>query len=278
MRILMWFTLGFIAACAGAVYFLPADLLVPLAVAVFALFAIALLGVKRWRAFRIILVLLLGIATGALRCHHYHSVTMVPAKLMDGQTVETVLTARDYTYETAYGYAVEAETDIGGKMYKVRVYLDEEVVLEPGDRFRSTFRFRFAEPKEGEKISYLQSTGIFLTADQKDELTFLDRTEDRIRFLPARIARTAKGILKEAFPDDVFPFVKAVLLGDTSDLSYEVDTDLKISGIRHVIAVSGLHVSILYGFVETVTGKKRFLTALVGIPVMILFAGYTDLI
>ena len=272
MRILTWFTIGFVAACAGAVYFLPADMLIPLAVLAAALGAIALLGVKRWRVFRIVLVIMLGIATGALRCHHYHSVMLLPAKMMDGQTVEAQLTAWDYTYETSYGHAVEAETEIGGKLYKVRVYLDEDTALAPGDRFRSTFRFRFTEPKEGEKISYLQSTGIFLTADQKDELSLLSASEDRVRYLPARMAHTAKEILREAFPEDVFPFVKAVLLGDTADLSYVVDTDLKISGIRHVVAVSGLHVSILYGLAEAVTGKKRFLTALVGIPVLVIFA------
>ena len=272
MRVLMWFTIGFVAACAGAVYLLPADMLLPLAVLAAMLCAIALLGVKRWRAFRIILVLLLGVGTAALWCHRYHSVTLIPAKLMDDRSVEAEMTARDYTYETTYGHAVEAETDIGGRTYKVRVYLDGETALEPGDRFLSTFRFRFTEPKEGERISYLQSTGVFLTATQKDELVLLGRSDRAVRYIPARIAHTAKEILREAFPEDIYPFVKAVLLGDTADLSYEADTDLKISGIRHVVAVSGLHVSILYGFVEAITGKKRFLTALIGIPVLIIFA------
>lgn len=272
MRILMWFTVGFVASCAGSVYLLPAEALVPLAATAFALCVLALFAVKKWRVARIFLVLLLGIGAGALRCHYHQSVTLAPVKQLDGVTVEAELTARDYTYETAYGYAVEAETDIGGKMFKVRVYLDEEIFLEPGERFRSTFRFRFTEPKEGEKISYLQSTGTFLTADQREKLTLLGLSEARIRYLPARISQSAKDTLRKAFPEDVYPFVKAVLLGDTSDLSYEVDTDMKLSGIRHVVAVSGLHVSILYGFVEAVTGKKRFLTALVGLPVLILFA------
>ena len=67
MRILMWFTIGFVAACAGGVYLLPPDMLVPLAVMALALGVTALLGVKRWRAMRIILVLLLGVGAGALR-------------------------------------------------------------------------------------------------------------------------------------------------------------------------------------------------------------------
>ena len=53
---------------------------------------------------------------------------------------------------------------------------------------------------------------------------------------------------------------------------YETDTDLKISGIRHIVAVSGLHVSVLYGLISMLTLRKRFLTAFLGIPVIILFA------
>ena len=79
-------------------------------------------------------------------------------------------------------------------------------------------------------------------------------------------------VLKLVFPEDVFAFAKALLLGDTYDLDYETDTALKISGIRHVAAVSGLHISVLYGAIALLTGRRRFLTAVVGFPVLLLFA------
>lgn len=67
-------------------------------------------------------------------------------------------------------------------------------------------------------------------------------------------------------------FAKGLLLGDDSDLSFSQENDFQSSGIRHVIAVSGLHVSILFSVVYLLTGKKSTLTLLVGLPVLLLFA------
>ena len=49
-------------------------------------------------------------------------------------------------------------------------------------------------------------------------------------------------------------------------------TDLKVSGIRHVAAVSGLHVTILFSLVYVLTGRRKWLAALLGFPVLVLFA------
>ena len=45
-------------------------------------------------------------------------------------------------------------------------------------------------------------------------------------------------------------FLKALIMGDTSELQsdYKFDTALKITGLRHMVAVSGLHIVIVYGF------------------------------
>ena len=80
------------------------------------------------------------------------------------------------------------------------------------------------------------------------------------------------GLMEKIFPADALPFTKALLLGDTSDLSYEVQTDLSLSGIRHVAAVSGLHVSILFSIVYLFVGKHRGATVAIGIPILVLFA------
>ena len=61
----------------------------------------------------------------------------------------------------------------------------------------------------------------------------------------ALLAKEISDMLMEFFPQDTVSFAKALLLGDTEGLTYAQDTDLKLSGIRHVVAVSGMHVSIL---------------------------------
>lgn len=94
-------------------------------------------------------------------------------------------------------------------------------------------------------------------------------------FLPARLGEEAKNRITHFFPEDTAPFAKALLLGDTADLSYSQDTALKISGIRHVAAVSGLHISILFALVFMFFKSQRWLTFLVSMPILLIFAAIT---
>ncbi len=96
-----------------------------------------------------------------------------------------------------------------------------------------------------------------------------------LRYFPAVIRRAISQRLELVFPDDTAFFTKALMLGDRSDLDYETSTAFKISGISHVIAVSGLHVSILFSVIFLIAWRKRGITALIGIPVLILFAAVT---
>ena len=82
-------------------------------------------------------------------------------------------------------------------------------------------------------------------------------------------------MLEELLPEDTSVFARALLIGDTSDLDYETKTDFTVSGIRHIVAVSGLHVSILFSLVNLSSLRKRFLSVLMGFPVLALFAAMT---
>jgi predicted membrane metal-binding protein len=46
--------------------------------------------------------------------------------------------------------------------------------------------------------------------------------------------------LEVIFPQNTEALAKALLLGDDFDLDYATDMAFKISGIRHIVAVSGL--------------------------------------
>ena len=92
------------------------------------------------------------------------------------------------------------------------------------------------------------------------------------RYLPAVWRQKLLERINDIFSDDTSAFSSALLLGDRTGIDYELDTAFKVSGISHVIAVSGLHVSILFGLVYTLTSKRRVLSCAVGIPILILFA------
>ena len=57
------------------------------------------------------------------------------------------------------------------------------------------------------------------------------------------------------FGEEMGGMVKGFLIGDTSDMSTEVLRDFRRTGVSHLFAVSGMHITVLLGFVELVLRK-----------------------
>ena len=272
MRRLMWFTLGFAGACILGAYVLPAQLLWDAAFCVFPLAAATAFLNRKSGILRRAAVVFLGCAVGLAWFSLYHRLYLETAVSLDAQTRVCTIRAVDSSYETAYGTAVDGRISLEGKSYQIRAYLNENQHLEPGDTFSGSFRFRVTTPGGAEEATYHQGKGIFLLAYQNDDVT-VSKTEKRDwRDIPAKLRSRIKAIVLSSFPEDTASFARALLQGDTTGLDYETDTALKISGIRHIVAVSGLHISILFALVSTMTLKKRLLTAVLGFPALLLFA------
>ena len=272
MRVLMWFSLGYGIACALGAYLIPQGQLLTAAAVFCAGMLVMLLTGIRFRKARIAALVLFGCSAGLGWFCIYTQQYLGIAQKWNDVTREAELTAVGYSAQTDYGWSVDAFVSIEEKPYRVRVYLEGEEEIAPGDRVYGVFRFRYTQPRAWERTSRYQGKGIFLTARQEESVEIHGSDGMSWWCYGPVLARKTGAILEEAFPEDVQSFVKALLLGDSDGLSYEADMDLRISGIRHIVAVSGLHVAILCGLVEFMTGKRRFLTALIGIPVMALFA------
>ena len=54
------------------------------------------------------------------------------------------------------------------------------------------------------------------------------------------------------FGDEMGGMVKGFLIGDTSDMSTETLRDFRRTGVSHLFAVSGMHITVLLGFVELI--------------------------
>lgn len=267
MRRLMWVSIGFAAACALCVYALPNNWIIPLLIILS--FSAPLLG---WKELRKAAFLCFGGAVGLLWFLVFQRYYLVPALALDGTAVETTVTATDYSYETTYGTAVDGTFDQDGKNYQIRVYINEKTEIEPGDAITGKFQMRYTAPGGVEDATYHSGQGILLLGYQRGLVQLVRAAEGEVSYYAANLAWEIKEILRSVFPEDVFPFTQALLLGDSTELNYETDTAFKISGIRHIIAVSGLHVAILYSLISTVTFRRRYLTALAGIPVLWVFA------
>ena len=268
MRRIVYLALGFAAACGLSLY---SDRWEIRLIGTGLVLLLGILAERKPGAVRRFLVSLLGCALGFAWFGGYTAHHVQPISDLDGETVECAIRVSDYSRETDYGSAVDGTIQVKGNTYRVMVYLKQVREVKPGGIMNGLFRLRVTAQTGEDPSSYYQGKGVFLLAYQKDELR-LSSEECALRDVPAIIRYRIQGILETYIPSDCVAFAKALLLGDTSQLPYRVDTDLKVSGIRHVVAVSGLHISVFFAIVSTITFRKRFLTALVGTPLLLLFA------
>lgn len=269
MRKLMWFAVGFTAACAAGVYLLSG--MWPLLIGLFCLIGFLPMLFIRTKPARIAAAILLGCVIGFGCFFGYDSIYLSAARNVDGETVPLTVVASDYSYATHYGQAFDGRTELDGKSYQIKCYLNENTAVAPGDVVEGEFRLRYTSDGGKQEPTFHQGKGIFLLAYEKDaqitgktKLTLLDYAA----VLRQKIAER----IHILFPSDVFGFAKALLLGDSNDLTYTQNRRFQVSGIRHVIAVSGLHVSILFALIYLAFGRNRVWNALIGVPLLIIFA------
>ena len=267
MRKLMWFTLGFAAVCGIccllSLWFGLGTVMLMAAAAVIAAILTKKIVVNP------VLLLAMGCAAGVAWFAVFSTVYLQTPSRLDEQVEFITIQATDYSCPTGYGTGVDGTVKLEGKTYFVRAYLVGEREVEPGEIVTGKFLMRYIVGDEGD--TYQRSSGVFLRAYQEDEV-LIAKGEPSFLAKATVLSEYIGERLEVFFPQDTAPFAKALLLGDTSELSYRQDTDLKLSGIRHIVAVSGLHVSILFALVSTLALKRRWLKAIIGIPVLLCFA------
>ena len=264
----MWFALGFGSACAlGAYGLLERWILVA---------AVVLVGISAFfgrdsQNCRRMAVLFLGCMVGCIWFARFSSFYLSEPEYLHGRKETVTVRISGYSEKTDYGMAADGILMLSGKPYQVRTFLDEGEPLMPGYEVTGLFRFRVTTPEGDMESQYHQGKGVFLLLYQENSV-IVSKTERRWYEFSAVLRYHIREILHAFFPENTVAFAQALLIGDTSEIDYGLDTDLKISGIRHVVAVSGLHVSILFALISTITFRKRFLTALLGFPGLVLFA------
>lgn len=270
MRKLMWFTIGFTSACALSVYLLGG--IWPALLGMICLITAALLCVCSSQRAKITAILAFGMSAAFFWSWGYDALYLSPVRQMDAQTVDISITATDYSYENDYGAAGDGTININGKSYKVRYYLNAFDAICPGDVIEGQFRLRYTASGGSRTPTYHRSEGIYFLAYSADDYTVKAEPDVPAKYFAAQLRKNITTVLDTVFPEDTLAFARALLLGDSSLLSYEMDTAFSVSGIRHVIAVSGLHVSILFSLVYLFVGERRIITPIVGTVVLFAFA------
>ena len=269
MRRLMWFTIGFSVACGIGVYWVSGSWL--LLLGVFCLVAAIAMQKQTGMFSRKAICVLVGciVGFGWLWCFdHFY---LAPVRRLDTQVKLLTIEVTDYPRSSQYGITGDGTIKINGKTYKVQFYINDDVSLSPGDRIEGGFRLRYTGGSS-EKPTYHRGKGIFLLCYPKGQNQVISGSVIPMRYRAAVWRQEILAFLEQLFPGDTAPFAKALLLGETIGLDYNIRTSLKTSGVYHVVAVSGMHVSILFALVFLLCGKRRVLTALIGVPVLVIFA------
>lgn len=271
VRKLMWFVIGFTFATVACVYGIIRNfsmitlILLPIAVCL-------LIGCRWKRFLRIPAVLLLAAALGVSWFSFYDRAYLSDCRGIDGEKVTGTVELTGYSYPNTYGWAAPGVVVYEGKEYKVLLYLNEELEAKPGDRVEGSFQLRYTANGGEKEPTYHRSQGIFLLAYQRGEFTHIERNSVPVRFTPQVWKNAISNRVEKCFNADTAAFIKALLVGERVDIDYETNTAFKVSGISHIIAVSGLHMSVLFGAVYALTARNRWLSALLGIPIMLMFA------
>ncbi len=267
MRKLMFCSIGFTASCAVGAYLADGFWsALFFAAALMGLLLALLTGKTR------VAVLCVGALVGTAWFGGYDALYLSCPKAYDTQTMDAVVVAADYSYTTDYGIAGDGEITLEGRTYRIRYYLYQDARLEPGDRISGKLRLRYTAAGGADEVTYHQGKGIFLLGYFGDDAQIHPAQRIPAKASIAIFRQDIRELLARIFPADTLAFVQALLLGDSSLLSYKDSADLSVSGIRHIIAVSGLHVSILYGMIYAILGYPRVLTPVLGFSLLALFA------
>ena len=272
MRKLMWFAMGFGAACAFCAYAWITEGLFVLTAGFLTLSAAILIGSRWFKSLKSISVVCFGIAIGLGWFQLYSNAYLFRTTGLDGAMAEVTAKCTDYSYETDYGCAVEGVLYLDGKPYRGKFYVNSAMEMEPGDVLKGRFKLRLTTNDSAEGATFHQGKGIFILAYQREDAQLIKVAEKPFWAYPAILRHNLTEMIEDLFPEDTVPFAKALLLGDRTEISYETNTAFQVSGIMHIIAVSGLHVTILFTLINLLCFKRRWLTALTGSPVLLLFA------
>ena len=270
MRVLLFLTLGFAASCALCAY--EAGIILWLLFGAGIALSLILCLIFRRSLAKVLFVVAVGAIFGFLWSGLYQVLYMQPLGDYNGKSIYTTVTLTDYSTENYYGIGADGEIQLGENTYPIRIYWDQICQLAPGDRLTGQLQLQTTMDGTTEQSDYQQGIGLYLTGMFQSDAVLVKADKLELQYYPAALRWKILQILEQTFPRDTLAFARALLLGDTRLITYEEDTAYKVSGIRHVIAVSGLHISILFSLVYIAVGKRRWPTALIGIPLLVLFA------
>lgn len=162
--------------------------------------------------------------------------------------------ALDYSREGKYGQVAKVRL-LTPEAPMVMVYLPHGAELAPGDLIFGSFTFTVPENTGSFPAQrYYRSKGIWLTA--KVRQAAISKADGiAFSFWPAYVRRQAEQQTDRLFGKEAV-ILKALLFGDRREFEPSFQSDVSVTGMAHIFAVSGMHLSFLVSAVMLL-GRRR---------------------
>lgn len=204
--------------------------------------------------------LILGAAAAALWVGLYCLLWCTPAMALWGQrgTWQTVVT--DYPRQTDWGWSVETRLCSEGRTGHAAVLLQTTQsckALKPGDRV--SFEAQLCSPGRTHPARFhrFAARGIFVETKTVKKVSVSPAEAVPLRYWSKAAHHALRQRILSRHSKDEAALLLALLTGDQDELEEPFATQLSRSGLRHIAAVSGLHVGVLMGAVLLLPVDRR---------------------
>ncbi|NMA08603.1 MAG: ComEC family competence protein [Clostridiales bacterium] len=228
---------------------------------------------------RVLTAVCIGLLAAGIAALGFDAWFYRPTLSVAGRNVDIRATVLDYG--TAYDdrirtrLCVEEVNGRGVRNFYTYIYLDAGESLEPGQRF--TGRVHFSVPTRWENIdreTYYRAQRVYVLAKPLEKYTLTEGRLTAYTFLrhvtPARWAHWVARRYKEICTPEDAAIIVSLVLGDKTQLPETYVSDMRTVGLSHVMAVSGMNVSLIAGVFLLLFRRK--LGSALAFPAILLFS------
>lgn len=210
---------------------------------------------------------------------------------LDGKSamIEGVITSYPQNVEKGQVYDVKVEKiSIKGiyKKFNTRLYLGDTISIEPYERFKAKVKFfsPYLDASKELKRYYKSKNQAIAITSYSDENFLWQNKSSWKDVLPKFILdsrRYLKTNLTKCYSNNQGYLMAGMLLGDKGGLDYSVKRNFSKAGVSHLLAVSGLHLTILMQTVYSIlkflkfSNKKRAAVSIIFTIFLVAMAGFS---
>ena len=254
--------LTYLATSDAAVCFLPQANFILCILAVIS--AIAACFIFRERTRDILLILCpLSIAFLVIGCCQLSANSLCDR--LDGQTCEISGEICEIPH-IQYGrwrYTIQTDkVDIPGAKQNIRILITTRKALDEakeGDHVTCRVQFLKSDRETGyNSTTSLRADGIDAKAWRMpyDEYELIQESGG-VRYLPMKIRRAVASAIRKALPDHASAMLCGMILGDKEYINSSTVDNFRSTGIAHLLAVSGLHITMLTFALQAVLRRMK---------------------